>query len=99
MNKKIFFVGVYLKTRIHFQPLGITNYAFCFTEAEDPKEAGENAKDYFTTKFKVEVDATRPQLTDSKFCDPSEIIKPFSTPTKQQNIFQTLNSKEVEQKT
>jgi len=79
--KKIFYVGVYLKERVHFGLYGFTSYVDCYTEAEDLKEAGNIAKAYFETKYKMQVTGTRPQPSKeqdkNKFAFPEQIINTF----------------------
>lgn len=103
--KKLFYVGVYLKDRIHFGLYGFTNYADCYTEANTPEEAQSNARNYFETKFKVEVLSTRTTIANKRYCNPEQIIKPFqkgiqtqlihlsNTSNEQATIFQSVGRK------
>lgn len=80
--KKIYYVGVFLKDRVHFDLYGFTSYVDCYTEAENLKEAGNIAKEFFEKKYKTEVTGTRPQPSKEqdkqKFAYPEQLIKPFA---------------------
>lgn len=89
--KKIYYVGVYLNSRVNFGPLGFTSYVFCYTMADNINQARENAKLYFEKKYQLQVTGTRPnQLTKAefeKYTTPDCIIGPGTEELKQ-TLFQ-----------
>lgn len=93
---QIFYVGVFLASRVHFKPYGFTSYVDCFVESNDQTEAGRLAKEHFEAKFKVSVTGTRPKATRyinrEKFASDDQIISsvPLHKPLEQSTLFDSI---------
>lgn len=91
--KKLFYVGVYLKDRVPFGMYGFTSYVDGFTEAMTPEEAKEIVITHFETKHRTIATGARVTLSNQKFCNTNELIKPIKTPIQDNLFHSTLNRK------
>jgi len=49
----IFFVCLYTNTQVYAQALGFTNTVMYFAEAETKDQAGQKARNYFESRYKI----------------------------------------------
>jgi hypothetical protein len=74
----IFFVCLHTAEQVHAQALGFTSMVMFFAEADTGDQAGNKARDYFESKYKIPTKVASVSVAvrqnKKKYCFPDSIL-------------------------